>query len=59
MGDPHEDKPPGYENGTIFGISEKVRKDGQPFKQYNRSRLMIIILDDKKDVFYTLNHTKN
>jgi len=49
---PDDPKPVGFENGTIFHISEKVKKDGQPFKHYKRNRLKFLILDNKKLVVY-------
>jgi len=50
-GDP---KPEGFQDGTIFHISERMTKEGKPFKRYDRGRLRITILDDKKNRFYNM-----
>ena len=45
--DPHEPKPEGYENGTVFLVQE--------FKKGIR----IVILDDKMSMFYKVHHIDN
>lgn len=50
---PGDSKPEGFKDGTIFHISERLTKEGKPFKRYNRNRLRVTILDDKKSVFYS------